>query len=71
MLEYDKKKQTYSITADFHSKSSELRQGTVSIYTDGSKEPGEAVGAGIYSLDLGISIGHKLPGVTSIFPAEF
>ena len=39
MLECDKKEQNHSIAADFHSKSSELRQGAVSIYTDGSKEP--------------------------------
>jgi len=42
------------------------------IFTDGSKREGEdsSVGAAIYSLELGITIKHKLPPETSIFSAE-
>ena len=58
------------MTADFLSKMSGLRQDAVFIYTDGSKEPGIAVGAGVYSSALDFAIEHKLPRETSIFSAE-
>lgn len=70
MLEGNYKENTHHMEADFLSKSSELRRGAISIYTDGSKEPGSTVGAGVYSPDLDTTIMHKLPSETSIFSAE-
>jgi len=43
----------------------------ISIYTDGSKrDTDSAVGAAVYSPDLGLAIKHKLPSDTTVFSAE-
>ncbi|XP_018359988.1 PREDICTED: uncharacterized protein LOC108759173 [Trachymyrmex cornetzi] len=70
MLECDTNNPPEFIAPQFLHKSLDYRLNAITIYTDGSKEPGNPVGAGVYLSDLGISIAHKLPAQTSIFSAE-
>ncbi|XP_071635064.1 uncharacterized protein [Temnothorax longispinosus] len=51
--------------------SSDIREGSTSFYTDGSKsDSGSFVGAGIYSPDFNLELMHRLPPETTIFSAE-
>jgi len=62
---------TAELRCRFKEFSSSLINDGISVYTDGSKKDTDsAVGAAVYSPELGLAIKHKLPSDTTIFSAE-
>ncbi|KYN12324.1 hypothetical protein ALC57_15509 [Trachymyrmex cornetzi] len=71
MSSIDSSNPPVTFQAEFALRTSKFTLSYISFYTDGSKlNNTAAVGAGIHSPELNISIMHRLPPETSIFSAK-